>query len=172
MWVFFNSLLPLPPVHPLHKYLDISQAITAESSPLHIAISRTFVSQHKSLTTKLRTLIFFFFAFCVFFLFFLNFYDRRKDVSFILFLDLYPLSLVLRIRVFFFNLIFFFFLSGFSFTIIHKSQDSKLQPSSENGSHIKQNIYQTYLFLCIVPYQYCDANAAFFTASFLLLFSV
>ena len=34
----FNSSLPLPP---LHRHLDISRAITAESSPLHIAGSRT-----------------------------------------------------------------------------------------------------------------------------------
>ena len=34
---FFNSSLPLPPA----SQLDISQAITAESSPLHIAGSRT-----------------------------------------------------------------------------------------------------------------------------------
>ena len=27
--------------HPLHRHLDISRAITAESSPLHIASSRT-----------------------------------------------------------------------------------------------------------------------------------
>ena len=31
---FINSSLPLPP---LHKHLDISRAITAESSPLHKA---------------------------------------------------------------------------------------------------------------------------------------
>ena len=35
---FFNSSLPLPPVH---RHLDISRVITAESSPLHIASSRT-----------------------------------------------------------------------------------------------------------------------------------
>ena len=34
----FNSSLPLPPAY---GHLDISQAITAESSPLHIAGSRT-----------------------------------------------------------------------------------------------------------------------------------
>ena len=43
-------------------HLDISRAVTAESSPLHIAISRTRtgnrepVSERKSLTTKLRVL--------------------------------------------------------------------------------------------------------------------
>ena len=34
----FNSSLPLPS---LHRHLDISWAITAESSPLHIVSSRT-----------------------------------------------------------------------------------------------------------------------------------
>ena len=56
MWVFFHersritglqgkgegiSLTPHYHFHPLHRHLDISRAITAESSPLHIAISRT-----------------------------------------------------------------------------------------------------------------------------------
>ena len=56
MWVFFHehsritglqgkregiSLTPHYHFHPLHRHLDISQAITAESSPLHIASSRT-----------------------------------------------------------------------------------------------------------------------------------
>ena len=39
--------------HPLHRHLDISRATTAESSPLHVAGSR---SRTKSLTTKLRAL--------------------------------------------------------------------------------------------------------------------
>ena len=34
-------LTPLYHFHPLHRNLDISRAITAESSPLHIAGSRT-----------------------------------------------------------------------------------------------------------------------------------
>ena len=34
-------LTPLYHFHPLHRHLDISRAITAESSPLHIAGSRT-----------------------------------------------------------------------------------------------------------------------------------
>ena len=34
-------LTPLYHFHPLHRYLDISRAITAESSPLHIASSQT-----------------------------------------------------------------------------------------------------------------------------------
>ena len=34
----FNSSLPLPP---LHRHLEISRAITPESSPLHIASSQT-----------------------------------------------------------------------------------------------------------------------------------
>ena len=56
IWVFFHehsrstglqgkgegtSLTPHYYFHPLHRHLDISQAITIESSPLHIAISRT-----------------------------------------------------------------------------------------------------------------------------------
>ena len=44
--------------HPLYRHLNISRAITAESSPLHIAGSRTrtrepLVYDSKSLTTKL-----------------------------------------------------------------------------------------------------------------------
>ena len=35
------SLTPRYHFHPLHIYLDISRAITAESSPLHIASNRT-----------------------------------------------------------------------------------------------------------------------------------
>ena len=47
--------------HPLHRHLDITRAITAERSPLHIASSRTWignllVSKRKFLTTKLRAL--------------------------------------------------------------------------------------------------------------------
>ena len=73
IWVFFHKhsrftgkqgkgegiyLTPLYHFHPLHRHLDISRAITAESSPLHIADSRTrtgkpLVSERKSLTTKL-----------------------------------------------------------------------------------------------------------------------
>ena len=56
IWVFFHdhsritglqgegegiSLTPHYHFHPLHRHLDISRAITAESSPLHIASSRT-----------------------------------------------------------------------------------------------------------------------------------
>ena len=56
IWVFFHEysrstgqqgkgegsyLTPLYHFHPLHGHLDISRAITAESSPLHIAGSRT-----------------------------------------------------------------------------------------------------------------------------------
>ena len=55
-WVFFHehsrftgqqgkweaiSLSPLYDLHPLHRHLGISWAITAESSPLHIASRRT-----------------------------------------------------------------------------------------------------------------------------------
>ena len=35
------SLSSLHPIHPLQRHLDISEAIAAESSPLHIASSRT-----------------------------------------------------------------------------------------------------------------------------------
>ena len=56
MWVFFHehsqftgqqgkgeaiSLTPLYHLHPLHRHLDISRAIAAGSSPLHIASSQT-----------------------------------------------------------------------------------------------------------------------------------
>ena len=56
VWVFFHEhslftgqqvkgegifLTPLYHFHPLHRHLDISRAITAESLPLHIARSRT-----------------------------------------------------------------------------------------------------------------------------------
>ena len=42
----------------LHRHLVISRAFAAESSPLHIASNQTgiFVSECKSLTTKLRAL--------------------------------------------------------------------------------------------------------------------
>ena len=55
IWVFFHEhsrftgqqgkgegiyLTPLYHFHPLHGHLDISRAVTAESSPLHIASSR------------------------------------------------------------------------------------------------------------------------------------
>ena len=72
IWVFFHelsqitglqgkgesiSLTPHYHFHPLHRHLDISRAITAESSPLHIASSRTrtgnlWFSERKPLTTK------------------------------------------------------------------------------------------------------------------------
>ena len=35
------SLFPLYHIHPLNKHLEISRAITAENSPLHLASSRT-----------------------------------------------------------------------------------------------------------------------------------
>ena len=56
IWVFFHShsritrpqekgegisLTPHYHLHPLHRHLDISRAIPAESSPLHIGSSRT-----------------------------------------------------------------------------------------------------------------------------------
>ena len=56
IWVFFDkhsritelkkkgegiSLTPHYYFHPLHRHLDISRVITAESSPVHIASSRT-----------------------------------------------------------------------------------------------------------------------------------
>ena len=56
------SLTSLYHFHPFHKDSDISLAITAESSPLHIASQpdskqKPLVSEHKSLTNKLRTLM-------------------------------------------------------------------------------------------------------------------
>ena len=57
--VFFHEhsrFTPLYHFHPLHRHLDISWAITAESSPLHIASSRTQTGNLWSLTTKLRAL--------------------------------------------------------------------------------------------------------------------
>ena len=74
IWVFFHehsriaglqgkgediSLTPHYHFLPLHIRLDISRAITAESSPVNIASSRTrtgklWFPKHKSLTTKLR----------------------------------------------------------------------------------------------------------------------
>ena len=35
------SLTPLYHFHPFHRYLEVSRAVTAESSPLHIANSWT-----------------------------------------------------------------------------------------------------------------------------------
>ena len=52
------SLILLHHFHLLHRLLDISQAITAESSPLHQASSRVLVSERRSLTTKLRALLY------------------------------------------------------------------------------------------------------------------
>ena len=41
--------------HPLHRHLDMSQEVTAESSPLHMGSSRVpLVLEHKFLTTKLH----------------------------------------------------------------------------------------------------------------------
>ena len=57
------SLTLLYHFHPLHRHLGISRAITAGSSPPHIASSRTrtgkfsLVSDGKSLTAKLRALL-------------------------------------------------------------------------------------------------------------------
>ena len=75
IWVFFHKhsrftgqqgkgegiyLTPLYHFHPLHRHLDISRAITAESSPLHSwqpdSSREPLVSERKSLTTKLRAL--------------------------------------------------------------------------------------------------------------------
>ena len=71
-WVFFHkhsqimglqgkgegiSLTPHYHFHPLHTHLDISRAITAESSPLHIlAAGLELVSKCKSLTINLCSL--------------------------------------------------------------------------------------------------------------------
>ena len=52
-----TSLTPLYHFHPLHRHLDISWAITAESSPLPIEVNwELLVSQCISLTTKLSVL--------------------------------------------------------------------------------------------------------------------
>ena len=50
------SLILIYHFQPLHRHLDISRVINAESSPLHIAGSRTqtLVYGRKSQTTKLR----------------------------------------------------------------------------------------------------------------------
>ena len=48
------SLTPHQHFHPLHRHLDISRTIAAESSTLHIGSSRTRAGC-KSLTTKLRS---------------------------------------------------------------------------------------------------------------------
>ena len=72
IWLFFHehsrikglqgkgegiSLTPHYHFHPLHRHLDISWAITAESSLLHIEVSqKPLVSQCISLTTKLSAL--------------------------------------------------------------------------------------------------------------------
>ena len=76
IWIFFHKhsritglqgkveSIPLTPhyyFYPLHRHLDISRAITAENSPLHIASSQArtgnlWFSERKSLTTKLRAL--------------------------------------------------------------------------------------------------------------------
>ena len=56
------SLTPHYHLHPLHRHLDISRAITAESSPLSAHRQQPdsnwdpLVSERKSLTTKLRVL--------------------------------------------------------------------------------------------------------------------
>ena len=49
------SQTPLYHFNSLHRHLDISRAITAESSPLHIA-SKLWFPSAKSLITKLRAL--------------------------------------------------------------------------------------------------------------------
>ena len=76
IWVFYHKhsrftwqqgkgegiyLIPLCHFHPPHRHLDISRAITVESSPLYTACGRTrtgniLFSERKSLTTMLRAL--------------------------------------------------------------------------------------------------------------------
>ena len=68
VWVFFHNhsqitglqgkaegISSTPQYHfrPLHRYLDISRAITADSSPLHIASRKPLAYERKSLTAKL-----------------------------------------------------------------------------------------------------------------------
>ena len=51
------SLTPHYNFQPLHRHLDVSWAITGESSPLHIEMNwEPLVSEQKSLTTKLRAI--------------------------------------------------------------------------------------------------------------------
>ena len=79
-WVFFHehspttglqgkgegiSLVPHPlhrHFHPLHRHIDISRAITAENSPLHIASSRTWTGNLWCLYCWLWTCFTFFIA--------------------------------------------------------------------------------------------------------------
>ena len=71
MWVFFHkhsrstglqgkgegiSLTPHYHFHPLHRHLDASRAITAESSPLDMK-REPLVSERQSLTTKHQSII-------------------------------------------------------------------------------------------------------------------
>ena len=48
------SLTPLYHFHPLHRHLDISQAVTTESSPLKIASNRTRTRNFALLCRKLN----------------------------------------------------------------------------------------------------------------------
>ena len=48
------SLTPLYHFHPLHRHLDISQAVTTESSPLNIASNRTRIGNFALLCRKLN----------------------------------------------------------------------------------------------------------------------
>ena len=51
------SLTPLYHFHQLHRHLVVSRAITAETSPLHIARNREpLVFEHRSVTPKVRAL--------------------------------------------------------------------------------------------------------------------
>ena len=50
------SLTPHYHFHPLHRHLDISRAITAESSPLPDSNRESLVSERRLLTTSLRVL--------------------------------------------------------------------------------------------------------------------
>ena len=97
IWVFFHEhslftgqqvkekgifLIRLYHFHPLHRYLDISRVITAESSPLHIGSSRSRtgnlwfpsaianlqVANHKSTITLMRG----------------NMHDKLSNIKFLL----------------------------------------------------------------------------------------
>ena len=50
------SLTPLYHFRPLHRHLDITRAITAESSPLHITAAGLEPGTFSLLTAKLRAL--------------------------------------------------------------------------------------------------------------------
>ena len=82
------SVAPHYHFHPLHRYLSISRAITAESLTLHIASSRTRTG--KSLTIKLCALNY------------INFFFRKTVLvprNLVLLSDVVPETLLYNVRV-------------------------------------------------------------------------